>query len=152
MMTATYTWQLLLWHKHDCHVVVVDDGSPSPLDPGWISAETGLAPDRLTLLRNDTPTGPGAARNRALAHVPTPHLLFVDADDLVTPDLPDLMADLVGRDFDFCIFRHFCLCLVLGGGEGRGGEREGGGGRRQIVEQQKDWHARFRHLWRSYGV
>jgi glycosyltransferase involved in cell wall biosynthesis len=88
------------------HVVVVDDGSPSPLDPGWISAETGLAPDRLTLLRNDTPTGPGAARNRALAHVPTPHLLFVDADDLVTPELPDLMADLAGRDFDFCIFRH----------------------------------------------
>ena len=41
------------------HVVVVDDGSPSPLDPGWISAESGLAPRRLTLLRNDTPTGPG---------------------------------------------------------------------------------------------
>lgn len=86
-------------------LAVYDDGSDravTPADclpPGW-------APDRLTLLRGDRRRGPGAARNALLDAVRTDHLLFFDADDLLTPELPHLMAALAGERFDFCLFRH----------------------------------------------
>lgn len=84
--------------------VVVDDGSDPPLDLPALSLP-------VTLLRNETARGGGAARNRGLAAVRAPWLIFVDADDLLAPDLPDLLADLAtevaaGRDFDLCLFKH----------------------------------------------
>ena len=90
----------------DCiaHVVVVDDGSDTPLDPEAL--RTALNGIELTLLRHDTAKGPGPARNRALTAVTTPHVLFVDADDLVTRELSPLMRDLGPRDFDFCLFQY----------------------------------------------
>ncbi|MFD3191536.1 glycosyltransferase family 2 protein [Sedimentitalea sp. HM32M-2] len=88
------------------HVVVVDDGSPVPLDAPALCAASGLARRQLTLVRHDRPQGPGVARNRALAQVRTGHLLFLDADDLPTAELPGLLADLAGQRFDFCIFQH----------------------------------------------
>lgn len=92
----------------DCvaHVVVVDDGSDTAIAAGGLARASGLDPDRITLLRNDTARGPGAARNRALEHVTTEYMLFLDADDQVTPDLPHLMRDLSGQSFDFCLFQH----------------------------------------------
>ncbi|EAR49448.1 hypothetical protein OG2516_18840 [Oceanicola granulosus HTCC2516] len=84
--------------------VVVDDASDPPLAPAPLRrAARGLP---LTLLRQPRPRGAGAARNRALASVRASHLLYVDADDLVTPALPRLWADLRGRAYDFCHFRH----------------------------------------------
>lgn len=88
------------------HVVVVDDGSDPPVDPAALPEATGLDGHRLTFLRHDTAQGPGIARNRALAAVATEHMLFLDSDDLPTHELPDLLCDLAGRQFDFCIFRH----------------------------------------------
>lgn len=88
------------------HVVVVDDGSDPPVDPARLADAAGLDPDRLTLLRHDTARGPGTARNRALAAVGTEHMLFLDSDDLPTRELPDLLGDLAGRQFDFCLFQH----------------------------------------------
>ncbi|MFC4671066.1 glycosyltransferase family 2 protein [Seohaeicola nanhaiensis] len=88
------------------HVVVVDDGSDRPLAATALCAAAGLAPERLTLIRHETALGPGAARNRALAEVGTDHVLFLDADDLPTAELPLLMEDLAGRSFDFCLFAH----------------------------------------------
>lgn len=95
-------------HRLDCvaQVIVVDDGSDQPLESAALCAATGLPADRLILLRHATPQGPGPARNAALAQVTTSHLLYLDADDLPTRDLPALLADLAGQTFDFCIFRH----------------------------------------------
>jgi len=88
------------------HYIVVDDGSDVPLHADQLRAAGAPAPGRLTLLRNDTARGPGAARNRALLHVVTDHLLFLDADDLPTRELPDLLRDLEGEAFDFCQFQY----------------------------------------------
>jgi len=88
------------------HIVVVDDGSDTPLGRDHLCAASGLDPARLTLLRHETARGPGAARNRALAEVDTDHVLFMDADDLPTRELAHLVADLGGQAFDFCAFQH----------------------------------------------
>ncbi len=112
--------------------VVVDDGSQVPLEPEALAAASGFDPARLTLLRNDAAQGPGPARNRALAHVQTDHLLFADADDLVTPELDCLCADLAGRTFDFCLFQHH---------DSRAGQEKRRG--------QMDWDHRF---WEAAGV
>lgn len=88
------------------HVIVVDDGSDAPVDKAQLCDLSGLPQERLRLLRNDSPRGPGAARNRAILHAVTDHLLFLDADDLPTRELPALIRDLEGREFDFCIFQH----------------------------------------------
>ncbi len=97
----------------DCvaHVVVVDDGSDVPLDADELRTALGGG---LTLLRHDTAQGPGPARNRALTAVTTRHVLFVDADDLVTDELSPLMRDLNGRDFDFCLFQYHDTRLERG--------------------------------------
>lgn len=97
----------------DCanYVVVVDDGSDIPLDKTALCAASGFPPDRFTLVRHDSALGPGVARNRALRDVPTSHVMFLDADDQPTRELPNLLADLTGevlsgRSFDFCLFQH----------------------------------------------
>ena len=87
-------------------VIVVDDGSDPAIDADALHAAGGPRRERLTLLRNDRPLGPGPARNRAILHTVTDHLLFLDADDLPTRELPALMRDLEGQAFDFCIFQH----------------------------------------------
>lgn len=88
-------------------IVVVDDGSTTPLEAGELCRAADLPSDRLTLLRNDRPLGPGAARNRGLRAVKTEHLLFLDADDLPTGEIASLMGDLTrAGPFDFCIFQH----------------------------------------------
>lgn len=88
------------------HVVVVDDGSDMALDVAELNTALNTTDTTLTLLRNDTPKGPGPARNRALNEVTTDHVMFVDADDMVTRELPPLMRDLDGLDFDFCLFQY----------------------------------------------
>jgi len=64
----------------DAEVVVVDDGSRD--ETGQILAGYGA---RLRVLRNDAPSGPGAARNRGAAVAQGEVLAFHDADDLVLP-------------------------------------------------------------------
>lgn len=76
-------------------IVVVDDGSAEP-----------VASELAQIIRQDTATGPGPARNIGLAEVGTDHVLFFDSDDMITPQIIPLWRDLAGRDFDFCLFRH----------------------------------------------
>ncbi len=64
----------------DWEVVAVDDGSS---DATWsILQEAG---PRVRALRNASPAGPAAARNRALAHARGELVTFLDADDLLLP-------------------------------------------------------------------
>ncbi|NAZ38183.1 glycosyltransferase family A protein, partial [Rubellimicrobium sp. CFH 75288] len=114
-------------------IVVVDDGSdpPVPSLPG------------VTRMRHATPRGGGAARNSGLALVRCSHLLFFDADDRLTPELPRLLDDLgllpgqVARRgaperFDLCLFKHADSRVPA---EGLWG--------------QPDWDERF---WQAEGV
>lgn len=111
------------------HIIIADDGSEPAIAFEPLPAAAGLAPDRITLLRQDRPRGAGAARNLALAHVTTEHVLFLDADDLPLRELSDLLRDLEGQAFDFCIFQHHdSRC----GTEGRWG---------QMPEDQALWRA-----------
>ena len=61
-------------------VVVSDDGSPTPLERPLREASF----DALTLdvVRSTLNGGPGAARNRGLAHVATEWVVLIDADEL----------------------------------------------------------------------
>lgn len=56
--------------SHHVEVIIVDDGSPIPIDD-----ITGAR-----VVRNETARGPAAARNRALDLVTTEFVLFLDAD------------------------------------------------------------------------
>lgn len=57
-------------------IVVIDDGSPTPLDDI----------PRARFIRNDTALGPGAARNVALREVRTDFVLFLDHDISIAPE------------------------------------------------------------------
>ncbi len=71
-------------------VIVVDDGSMVPLS---------LKTPGVTVLRHDTPRGPGAARMTGLDAVTTANVLFVDADVELTPDdVAALLGHFVDRD------------------------------------------------------
>jgi glycosyltransferase involved in cell wall biosynthesis len=76
-------------------IVVVDDGSAEP-----------VTSDLAHVIRQDSATGPGHARNCGLAEIETDHVLFFDSDDIITPEIIPLWHDLAARDFDFCLFRH----------------------------------------------
>jgi mycofactocin glycosyltransferase len=77
---------------HDVAVVVVDDGSPTPLPDA-------LAPQpNLTILRHECSQGPAAARNAGAAAAATTWLLFLDAD--VEP-----RADTLARLLEFATER-----------------------------------------------
>ena len=84
-------------------VIVVDDGSPLPLEEEGLPLPAGVP---LTLLRHDRALGPGAARNRALEAVESPHLMFLDADDTPTTEIAGLMRDLEDQTFDLCLVQH----------------------------------------------
>lgn len=86
-------------------VIVMDDCSNPPLVHGSIVPKN-TAKNWLSLQHNTAQNGPGPARNRALSLVQTSHFLYLDSDDLLTQELPDLLAELSGETFDFCLFKH----------------------------------------------
>lgn len=88
-------------------IIIADDGSDSPLDAKQLARASGLPLRQLTVLRQDTPRGAGAARNLALTQARSRHLLYLDADDLPTRALRSLCAALEqAAPFDFCLFQH----------------------------------------------
>lgn len=87
-------------------VVVVDDGSESPIEAEAISELSGFPATHLEVLRQPVARGAGAARNLGLTRVHTDHMLFLDADDRLTQELPHLMEDLSGQHLDFCLFQY----------------------------------------------
>ncbi|WP_439111413.1 glycosyltransferase family 2 protein [Lentibacter sp.] len=90
-------------------IIVVDDGSEAPVN----------VPDPVELLRHSVSKGAGAARNSAIAHLRCDHVIFFDSDDMFTPEFPCLWAELEGRLFDFCIFRHHDSGLEASGYSGQ---------------------------------
>jgi hypothetical protein len=81
-------------------IIVVDDGSDLPVVIGADRSD-------VTLIRHDTPRGPGAARTTGTAHVTAPYLIYLDSDDLPTAELPPLLADLARQPaFDVCLYKH----------------------------------------------
>ena len=85
-------------------IVICDDASIPPCRPADMGFDEAAL--SITYLRSNQQRGAGHARNMGLAAVDTEHMLFFDADDSLTPALADLVADLQGVDFDFCLFRH----------------------------------------------
>ena len=71
--------------------VVVDDGSPTPVEP-LLPADP-----RLRLVRHDANRGLGAALNTGLDATAAPYVAYLPADDLLTPEhLATLAAALDG--------------------------------------------------------
>jgi len=100
-------------------IIVVDDASDVQVTPAAILPADGSLDGQLTLIRHDQRRGPGVCRNRAIGRVATTHLLFVDSDDLLTPELVGLMDDLKGKSFDFCLFKHADSRVEHDGGWGQ---------------------------------
>lgn len=69
------------WDAPDFEVIVVDDGSATPV------AEEIDAMERVTLLRHDRPLGAHRARNTGAAAARGAVLIFLDAECVAHPDL-----------------------------------------------------------------
>jgi len=65
-------------------IIIVDDGSYSPLKAEYLRADA-----RITILRNPENRGSGCARNRGIRHAQGELIAFLDADDLWFPDILD---------------------------------------------------------------
>ena len=84
-----------------CELVVVDDGSPAPLD---------LMPNpRLRIIRHDANKGPAAARNSGARAAKSDWLAFLDADDVWDQNksktqIDALKSDLSGALGAVCAF------------------------------------------------
>ncbi len=87
-------------------IIICDDGSDPAISAPPLAELARLDQEKVILLRHASPRGAGAARNLALPHIMTEHALFIDADDLPTRELPQLLLDLEEKEFDFCIFQH----------------------------------------------
>ncbi len=103
-------------------VVVVDDGSDTPVDLNDREVFDDLPGADIILLRNDTPHGAGQARNRALEAVTASHLVFFDSDDQFTTQFAPLWRSLERRVFDFCLYKHNDNRVLARGGWGQGAQ------------------------------
>ena len=59
-------------------VIIVDDGSAIPVEPGWFAG----APCAVEVIRHDESLGPAAARNAGLSRAGTELVAFLDSDVL----------------------------------------------------------------------
>jgi mycofactocin system glycosyltransferase len=71
-------------------VVVVDDGSPTPLEPAL--------PQEIRVVRHDHPRGPAAARNAGAALARTTWIAFLDADMHPAPGWPGTLLAYADDD------------------------------------------------------
>jgi glycosyltransferase involved in cell wall biosynthesis len=70
----------------DFEILIVDDGSIEPYSP----ASSDL---RLSLIRNDEPRGPSAARNAAVAKASGNWVTFLDDDDVWLPEMLEISIE-----------------------------------------------------------
>ena len=79
----TTTLRSVLWQRGvSLEVVVVDDGSSEAMD----TVVERVGDPRVRVVRNETPEGVCAARNRGAAETDARWLAFCDDDDLWAPD------------------------------------------------------------------
>jgi glycosyltransferase involved in cell wall biosynthesis len=80
--------------RHRLEIVVVDDGSSdgTAAEAAALLEGCGIA---HTVLRNDAPAGPGAARNRGWRHGRGDWIQFLDADDVLDPEKVALQSSFV---------------------------------------------------------
>lgn len=100
-------------------IVVSDDASDPPVSAEALGLTPPQAQDpRLVWLRSAEQRGAGHARNLGLDAVTGSHVIFFDSDDLFLPEFSDLVAELAGKTYDFCIFRHIDSRIRAKGGLG----------------------------------
>lgn len=87
-------------------IIICDDASEESHDPASLGLDTGTSGVKVLYHRGEAQRGAGAMRNVGLSMAGSPFVLFFDSDDLLRPGIVDLLGQLDGKDFDFCIFRH----------------------------------------------
>lgn len=88
--------------REDWVAVLVDDASTDAT--GTIFAAAAASDPRFRLVSHDTRRGLATARNTGIAHVDTPYLGFLDADDVLTPTaLERLLGVLEHTGSDFAV-------------------------------------------------
>jgi len=76
--------------KYPLHIIAVDDGSADAT--GQILDEYAAADGRVEVLHEKN-SGPGRARNAALARSEAKYIYFIDADDVLAPGIIERLAD-----------------------------------------------------------
>jgi glycosyltransferase involved in cell wall biosynthesis len=107
------TLDTVLANRADMDIVVIDDAST---DATCDIVETYMQRHgTIRLLRSETNTGPGVARNRALATIDSEYCLFHDADDMLNPGAIDMVLHLMdATNIDIAVFKYSLLTSVDG--------------------------------------
>jgi glycosyltransferase involved in cell wall biosynthesis len=108
---ANYIGQTLdtvLANKIEMDIVVVDDASSD--NTCEIVEAYMVRHAQIRLMRSETNTGPGIARNRALKTVESEYCLFHDADDLLVGGAIDAVVALMDRTgIELSVFKYSLL-------------------------------------------
>ncbi len=108
------TLESVLRNETDMDIVVVDDASTDQTCD--IVEQYAARHANIRLMRSETNTGPGVARNRALASVDSEYCLFHDADDLLIEGAVDTVLPLMDEtNIDVAAFRYSVLRTADGG-------------------------------------
>lgn len=81
-------------HRPLVVILVDNNSSDNSMSVLWQWAEANQEPDFCVTVTSETARGAAAARNRGLALVETPYILFFDSDDTMRPEL---VAQYVGH-------------------------------------------------------
>ena len=92
-------------------VVVVDDGSPTPMRPVFNEAVAGAGPGLAARLVRQDNAGPAAARNRGAAEASGDYLAFTDDDCVPRPDWLSAYADRFANHPDALLGGRFVNAL-----------------------------------------
>jgi len=102
------TLESVVRNKADMDIIVVDDASTD--NTCEVVEQYMQVHQNIRLLRSETNTGPGVARNRALALVDSEYCLFHDADDLLGEDAINTVLPLMDSSgVDVAAFRYSVL-------------------------------------------
>lgn len=107
------TLDSVLRNETDMDIVVVDDASSD--DTCAVVEEYVSRHPNIRLMRSETNTGPGVARNRALATINSDYCLCHDADDLLHAGALDLVLPLMDEtNIDVTSFKYSLMRTVDG--------------------------------------